>query len=124
MSATAKPQGKTTYVASESDRTWPLNVQRALHAQSREVLNYPTSLALTSAESPVHNERCTPGSDGGARKPPGASRKRRRAPTIRERTHRQMCPSQGHKMYPNEEHTPYSVTPTNTGSGSSETPKR
>jgi len=83
MSATAKPQGKTTYVASESDRTWPLNVQRALHAQSREVLNYPTSLALTSAESPVHNERCTPGSDGGARKPPGASRKRRRAPTIR-----------------------------------------
>jgi group II intron reverse transcriptase/maturase len=37
--------------------------------------------ASTSRESPVHNERCTPGSDGGARKPTGASRVRRRAPT-------------------------------------------
>jgi group II intron reverse transcriptase/maturase len=30
--------------------------------------------ASTSRESPVHNERCTPGSDGGARKPTGESR--------------------------------------------------
>ncbi len=35
----------------------------------------------TPTESPVHNERCTPGSAGGARKPPGASQGRRRAPT-------------------------------------------
>jgi hypothetical protein len=28
-------------------------------------------LAGTSMESPVHNERCTPGSEGGARKPAG-----------------------------------------------------
>ena len=30
--------------------------------------------ASTSMESPVHNERCTPGSERGARKPTGASR--------------------------------------------------
>ena len=30
--------------------------------------------ASTSAESPVHNERCTPGSEGGVRKPAGANR--------------------------------------------------
>lgn len=41
----------------------------------------PPSFASTSMESPVHSERCTPGSVGGARKPTGASRKRRRAPT-------------------------------------------
>ena len=35
----------------------------------------------TSMESPVHNERCTPGSEGGVRKPTGASRHRRRTPT-------------------------------------------
>ncbi len=33
-------------------------------------------------ESPVHNERCTPGSEGGARRRPGASREPRRAPTL------------------------------------------
>jgi len=31
----------------------------------------------------VHNERCTPGSVRGARKPLGVSRERRRAPTLR-----------------------------------------
>jgi RNA-directed DNA polymerase len=31
------------------------------------------SFARTSTESPVHNERCTPGSGKGTRKPPGAS---------------------------------------------------
>jgi RNA-directed DNA polymerase len=41
----------------------------------------PPSFALTSMESPVHSERCTTGSAGGARKPTGASRSRRRAPT-------------------------------------------
>ncbi len=33
--------------------------------------------ASTSMESPVQNESCTPGSEGGAQKPAGASRKRR-----------------------------------------------
>ena len=33
----------------------------------------PPNFALTSAESPVHSERCTPGSEGGARKPLSAS---------------------------------------------------
>jgi RNA-directed DNA polymerase len=32
------------------------------------------NFASTSMESPVHNERCTPGSERGARKPTGASR--------------------------------------------------
>ena len=41
----------------------------------------PPCYALSSMESPVHSERCTPGSVGGARKPTGASRSRRRAPT-------------------------------------------
>ena len=31
----------------------------------------PSIFASTSAESPVHNERCTPGSEGGARRPAG-----------------------------------------------------
>jgi len=34
----------------------------------------PTYSAPASMESPVHNERCTPGSEGGARKPAGESR--------------------------------------------------
>jgi RNA-directed DNA polymerase len=33
----------------------------------------PPHFASTSAESPVHSERCTPGSEGGARKPLSAS---------------------------------------------------
>ncbi|MCU1282404.1 MAG: RNA-directed polymerase (reverse transcriptase) [bacterium] len=37
--------------------------------------------ASPSTESPVHNERCTPGSVGGARKPARASERGRRAPT-------------------------------------------
>jgi group II intron reverse transcriptase/maturase len=36
---------------------------------------------VKSMESPVHSERCTPGSAGGSRKPPGASQVRRREPT-------------------------------------------
>jgi hypothetical protein len=40
----------------------------------------PPSFVATM-ESPVHSERCTPGSEGGVRKPPGASRARRRTPT-------------------------------------------
>ncbi len=35
--------------------------------------NSPSYAAFASMESPVHNERCTPGSEGGARKPAGAS---------------------------------------------------
>jgi len=37
--------------------------------------------AMSSMESPVRNERRTPGSEGGARKPADVSRSRRRAPT-------------------------------------------
>jgi RNA-directed DNA polymerase len=33
----------------------------------------PPDFAIPSVESPVHNERCTPGSEGGARKPAGES---------------------------------------------------
>jgi retron-type reverse transcriptase len=36
-----------------------------------------TFFASTSMESPVHNERCTPGLERGTQKPPGASRARR-----------------------------------------------
>jgi RNA-directed DNA polymerase len=37
----------------------------------------PVDFASSSMESPVHNERCTPGLGRGAQKPPGASRERR-----------------------------------------------
>jgi len=37
----------------------------------------PPSFASTSMESPVHNERCTPGLGRGTQKPTGVSRKRR-----------------------------------------------
>jgi RNA-directed DNA polymerase len=38
---------------------------------------HPPHFAQSSMESPVQNERCTPGSEGGAQKPTGASRRRR-----------------------------------------------
>jgi hypothetical protein len=41
-------------------------------------------------ESRVHNERCTPGSEGGARKPTGASRNRRRVPTLQAENRRDL----------------------------------
>ena len=53
------------YVVTKDDRLWLLNVQRALHAQSRQHADF----ASTSAESPVRSERRTPGSVRGTRKP-------------------------------------------------------
>jgi RNA-directed DNA polymerase len=53
-----------------------LRVERYSHGWSR-----PPSFTSTLVESPVRNESRTPGSAGGARKPAGASRRRRRAPT-------------------------------------------
>lgn len=53
-----------------------LRVERYRHSWSR-----PPSFTSTRGESPVRNESRTPGSVGGARKPTGASRRRRRAPT-------------------------------------------
>jgi hypothetical protein len=41
----------------------------------------PPDFTTTSMESPVRNERRTPGSAGGVRKPPGESQARRRTPT-------------------------------------------
>ena len=81
MSATSKPQGKAMYMAPKLDKSWLLNVQKKLYAQSLGGKGHP---ALRSQmESPVHNERCTPGSERGARRPLGVSRERRRAPTLR-----------------------------------------
>src|SRR5687767_14698078 len=36
MSAASNPRGQAMYVASKDDRLWLLNVQRKLHAQSRD----------------------------------------------------------------------------------------
>jgi len=73
--AAATPQGKAMYVAPEPDRAWLLNEQRKLFAQGREPVS--GRLAKAPMESPVLNERGTPGSVGGAQKPHGVSRKRR-----------------------------------------------
>jgi RNA-directed DNA polymerase len=70
-------------------RTWrwrdggtvPYEMVRQRVERYRHAWRKIPDFASTSRESPVHNERCTPGSDGGARKPAGVSRTRRRAPT-------------------------------------------
>jgi hypothetical protein len=69
MRVTSKPQGKAMYVATSSNRSWLLIEHGSC---MREVAI--SDFASTSMESPVHNERCTPGSERGARKPTGASR--------------------------------------------------
>ena len=61
MSTEPKPQGKAMYVATKSDRDWLLTVQRKLYRRSSAA-----SFTVKSMESPVHNERCTPGSGKGA----------------------------------------------------------
>jgi hypothetical protein len=66
MSTAVKSQGQAMYVATKDDRPWPLNVQRKLYARSNEAT---PAFASTSMESPVRNERRTPGSVRGARKP-------------------------------------------------------
>jgi group II intron reverse transcriptase/maturase len=66
---------------------WKGGDTRLFEVSSTRVSQYklgwqrPPAFASTSMESPVHSERCTPGSDGGTRKPAGASRTRRRVPT-------------------------------------------
>ena len=50
-------------MAPKSDKDWLLNVQRTLYTRSWKLkLNF----VETSIESPVHNERCTPGLGEGA----------------------------------------------------------
>ena len=63
MSTTSKSQGKATYVASRPDEEWLLSIQTKLYRQSWEKT---PNFAVKSMESPVHNERCTPGSGTGA----------------------------------------------------------
>ena len=67
MSAAKAPPGKAMYVAAQADVAWLRNEQQKLHTRSMK----SPFFAGTSMESPVHNERCTPGSGGGARKPAG-----------------------------------------------------
>lgn len=54
------------YVATKPDADWLLTVQRKLYRQSSLAWQRPTSFTVKSTESPVHNERCTPGSGKGA----------------------------------------------------------
>ena len=70
-STASKPQGKAMYVATSSDKDWLLSKQQKPYARSYDKT---PDFASTSMESPVHSERCTPGSERGARKPIGASR--------------------------------------------------
>lgn len=74
-----KPQGRAKYWK-DADIT-VFQAARVRVEQFKLGWLKPPCYALSSMESPVHNERCTPGSVGGARKPTGASRGRRRAPT-------------------------------------------
>ena len=66
---TPKPQGKAMYVASELDKSWLLSVQRKLYRRSQQHLT-----SQWTVESPVHNERCTPGSGVGAAETAGSDR--------------------------------------------------
>lgn len=74
-----KPGGRTWRWRDGS--TVPFEMVRQRVERYRHAWMKTPDFASTSRESPVHNERCTPGSAGGARKPAGASRTRRRAPT-------------------------------------------
>jgi hypothetical protein len=65
MSMDAESLGQAMYVASKEDLLWLLNVQRRPYARHRDTRD----VASTSMESPVRNERRTPGSVRGARKP-------------------------------------------------------
>jgi group II intron reverse transcriptase/maturase len=51
----------------------PFEMARTRTGRFRLAWDRLPDFALTSMESPVHNERCTPGSEGGARKPTGES---------------------------------------------------
>jgi RNA-directed DNA polymerase len=75
MSAAAEPQGKAMYVATSDDRLWLLNVQRVLHARSREHPSYvfeklwglvtdPRNLRVAFARVGRNRGSRTPGIDG------------------------------------------------------------
>lgn len=66
-----KPGGRATRWRDGS--VVPFQMARTRTGRFRLAWIRPPDFALTSAESPVHNERCTPGSEGGARKPAGES---------------------------------------------------
>jgi hypothetical protein len=74
-----KPGGRAFYFR-DGGKT-PFELKRIKGKAFRMGWMKPPAFVSTSMESPVHNERCTPGSAGGARKPAGVSRSRRRAPT-------------------------------------------
>ena len=98
MSTDSKPPGKAMYVAPRPDWDWLRSEQRKLYTRSEQVdhafrkmwdliidLNLriadPADGLLPAGissrfimESRVHNERCMPGSEGGARRPAGESR--------------------------------------------------
>jgi group II intron reverse transcriptase/maturase len=74
-----KPGGRAFYF--RDGVSTPFELKRIKRTAFRMGWMKPPAFVSTSMESPVHNERCTPGSAGGARKPAGVSRSRRRAPT-------------------------------------------
>lgn len=74
-----KPGGRALYF--RDGGVTPFELRRIQMKAFRMGWMKPPAFVSTSMESPVQNERCTPGSAGGARKPAGESRKRRRAPT-------------------------------------------
>lgn len=99
MSTDLKPPGKAMYVAPRPDWDWLRGEQRKLYTRREQVDHVfrkiwgliidlhnlrmadptgelrPAGLSLRFImESRVHNERCMPGSEGGARRPAGESR--------------------------------------------------
>jgi group II intron reverse transcriptase/maturase len=74
-----KPSGRKWRWCDGSTKLFEMAEQRT--GRYRLAWSRPPDFASTSMESPVRNERRTPGSVRGARKPTGASRNRRRAPT-------------------------------------------
>jgi RNA-directed DNA polymerase len=75
MRAAAKPPGKVTYVASQSDKDWIRNVQRTLYTRSRSNLDYvfaklwglvtdPSNLRVALARVARNKGHRTAGVDG------------------------------------------------------------
>ena len=71
MGTPSMPLGKAMYVAPRSDWDWLRIEQRKLYARSEANAGLSSRSIM---ESRVHNERCMPGSEGGARKPTGENR--------------------------------------------------
>jgi len=64
-----KPNGRG--LRWRNDGVVPFSAARVRVQQFKLGWVKPPHFATTTVESPVHNERCTPGSEGGARKPTG-----------------------------------------------------